>query len=88
WIEFLLLQRAMRRRIGPTGLGHGELARLWALALLAGAAGWGTWKTLPALGPILTGALVLGAFGAVYLAGAAAFKVPQLASVTRVLRRR
>ncbi|HVX88500.1 MAG TPA: murein biosynthesis integral membrane protein MurJ, partial [Gemmatimonadales bacterium] len=72
WIEFLLLQRAMRRRIGQTGIGLGELARLWSLALGAAGAGWGMWRILPASGPVLTGALVLGTFGAVYLAGAAA----------------
>jgi putative peptidoglycan lipid II flippase len=88
WIEFLLLQRAMRRRIGHTGIGLGELARLWSLALLAAGAGWGTWRVLPASGPVLTGALVLGAFGAVYLAGAAALRVPQLASLRRLQKRR
>ena len=88
WIEFLLLQRAMHRKIGRTGIGLGELGKLWGLALLAGATGWGVWRALPPLGPILTGLLVLGAFGIVYLAAAALLKVPQLASLRGLGRRR
>jgi putative peptidoglycan lipid II flippase len=35
WLEFLLLRRALRRRIGPTGIGRGRLVRLWVSAWLA-----------------------------------------------------
>jgi putative peptidoglycan lipid II flippase len=38
WLEFLLLRRALRHRIGPTGVGARRLTRLWASALAAGAA--------------------------------------------------
>lgn len=88
WIEFLLLQRAMNARIGVTGLRFAELARLWSLALLAAAAGWGTNHLIGPHGPLFTGAIVLGAFGVTYLAGAYLLKVPQLASVARLLNRR
>jgi putative peptidoglycan lipid II flippase len=87
WVEFLLLQRAMNARIGSTGLGLGDLAKLWSLALLAAAAGWGTSKVIPAMGPIISGALILGAFGLTYLGGAAVLKLPELASVTGIGRR-
>jgi len=88
WIEFLLLRRELNARIGKTGLGAGELVVLWSLATIAGATGWGTWRALPPLHPVLTGVVVLGVFGAVYLSGAAAFKVPQMAAVRNLLRRR
>jgi putative peptidoglycan lipid II flippase len=88
WIEFLLLQRAMDRRIGATGIGLGELARLWTLALLAGGAGWGTAHVLPPLGPIVTGLGVLGTFGVVYLGAAVVLKIPQVGSLLSVVRRR
>jgi putative peptidoglycan lipid II flippase len=41
WLEFLLLRRALRHRIGPTGVGARRLMRLWASALVAGAAAVG-----------------------------------------------
>jgi putative peptidoglycan lipid II flippase len=41
WLEFLLLRRALRHRIGPTGVGSRRLMRLWASALAAGAAAVG-----------------------------------------------
>jgi putative peptidoglycan lipid II flippase len=88
WVEFLLLQRAMNARIGSTGLGLGDLAKLWSLALLAAAAGWGTSKVIPAMGPIISGALILGAFGLTYLGGAAVLKLPELASLSGIGRRR
>ena len=39
WIEFLLLQRGLRRRIGRTGLSVSLSARLWGAALLSTGAG-------------------------------------------------
>ncbi len=42
WLEFLLLRRALTRRIGPTGVGTGRVARLWASAGAAAAAALGT----------------------------------------------
>jgi putative peptidoglycan lipid II flippase len=39
WIEYLLLHRALGRRIGATGLPARSAARLWAAAAAAGAAG-------------------------------------------------
>jgi putative peptidoglycan lipid II flippase len=88
WIEFLLLQRALNRRIGPTGIRPAELALLWGLALAAAAVGWGCGLLLPATRPLVRGALVLGAFGTTYLAGAALVRHPQLASLRSLGRRR
>jgi putative peptidoglycan lipid II flippase len=36
WLEYLMLKRLLGRRIGPTGLGRGVLAKLWASAIGAG----------------------------------------------------
>ncbi len=38
WLEFLLLRRALGRRVGPTGVGTARLVRLWASAVAAAAA--------------------------------------------------
>jgi putative peptidoglycan lipid II flippase len=83
WIEFLLLRRALNGRIGVTGLRFADSAPLWLLALLGAGAGWGTALLLPRLGPILTGAAVLGAFGIVYLGAALLLKHPQVAALRR-----
>ncbi len=53
WIEFLLLRRALTRRIGSTGLAAAALARLWGAALAAGALALGVKAGLVAwLGPM------------------------------------
>jgi putative peptidoglycan lipid II flippase len=41
WLEFLLLRRALKRRVGSTGVGTGRLVRLWASAVVAAAAALG-----------------------------------------------
>lgn len=37
WLEYLLLRRALRRRVGPTGVGASRLLKLWSAALVAAA---------------------------------------------------
>jgi putative peptidoglycan lipid II flippase len=68
WVEFLLLQRGLNRRIGRTGVALRHLGRLWLGALLGIAAGLGVGVALPPLGPIPRAALVLLPFGLGYLA--------------------
>ncbi len=77
WVEFLLLQRSLDRRVGRTRLGTGYLLRLWIPAAVATAAGWGILLLLGGRwGPIATGLAVLLPFGIVYLAGTLALRVP------------
>jgi putative peptidoglycan lipid II flippase len=77
WVEFLLLRRSLDRRIGVTRLSAGLAARLWIPALAAAGVGWGVlWLAGAQLGPIATALLVLLPFGAVYLAGTLALRVP------------
>ena len=77
WVEFLLLRRSLDRRIGVTRLSAGLVARLWIPALAAAGVGWGVlWLAGTQLGPIATALVVLLPFGAVYLAGTLALRVP------------
>ncbi len=88
WVEFSLLRRALNRRIGRTGLPVSLVARLWAAAAAAAAAGWAVKLAIGAQGKYVTGALVLGAFGVVYLGGALALGVNEASgSLRRLLRR-
>jgi putative peptidoglycan lipid II flippase len=89
WIEFLLLRRGINRRIGVTGVPAGLMVRLWAAALVAGAAGWGVKLLAAGLHRILLGAVVVGAFAVVYGLLTLAMKVPEAAAiVNRVKRKR
>ena len=91
WVEFLLLRRALNRRIGKTGLAAPFLARLWLPALAAALAGWGVKSltgTLRFGHPVPAAVLVFLSFGLVYLAGTLLLRVPQAQSFYRgVLRR-
>jgi len=87
WIEFLLLDHWLGKRIGkvpvPGKLGLGALA----VASLAGAAGFGVWYVIGGrfLGPLLA----IGVFSIVYLGVMTAAKVPEAeAFVRRISRRR
>ena len=83
-VEYFLLRGALTRRVGATRLDGGLLARLWTAAAAAAAAGWLARLALPPLHPIPAAVLVLGLFGAVYLAVGALLGVPH---ARRLLRR-
>lgn len=88
WIEFLLLQRALGRRIGATGIRPNELFRLWVAAGAGAGAGWLLLLALPARHGIIAGGAVLLLFGVTYLAVARLLGVPQAARVIARIRRR
>ncbi len=87
WVEFAILRRRLARRLGPVGLPSGRLVRLWTLAVGGLAAGWGVLVLAPALPVVPRALLSLGAFGLVYLGGAAGAGIPQVREVTGWLRR-
>ncbi|HKP28023.1 MAG TPA: murein biosynthesis integral membrane protein MurJ, partial [Gemmatimonadales bacterium] len=67
WVEFVLLRRALRKRIGVVELPRARLVRLWVGAALGAAAGWGTLSLLRAFPLPVQAIASLGAFGVVYL---------------------
>ncbi|HEX6094823.1 MAG TPA: murein biosynthesis integral membrane protein MurJ [Thermoanaerobaculia bacterium] len=87
WIEFILLRRGIRRRVGSGESKTGYLVRLWIAALVAGAAGVAVDRVL-ALPNILEAIVVSGAFGIVYFGVAFALGVPEVrATLSRFTRR-
>jgi putative peptidoglycan lipid II flippase len=88
WVEFVLLQRGLERRISAQGISIGYLARLWVSAIGGAAAGFGVYLVTPDLGPILRAIVVLTPFGAGYLALTLAFGLPEAKSLTAAIRRR
>jgi putative peptidoglycan lipid II flippase len=83
WLEFSLLRRSLNRRIGPTGVPLGLLARLWFSAGLAAGAGYGLKVLLEGWHPIGVAALVLVPYGCVYFGIAALLGVAQARAVLR-----
>lgn len=90
WIEFLLLRGTLRKRVDPFSLPPGLALRLWASALLAVAIIFPL-KHFFDGHPLIAGIILLPWYGALYLCGALAFRVPEawaifekvLARVTR-----
>jgi putative peptidoglycan lipid II flippase len=86
WLEYGLLRRAVRHRVGPTRLGGGRLGRTLAAAVPAVVLGVGVRAALGALAgelpPLVVGVPVLAATGAAYLALAASLRLPEAMTLT------
>ncbi|HEU4561792.1 MAG TPA: murein biosynthesis integral membrane protein MurJ [Longimicrobium sp.] len=84
WVEWYLLKRSLRKRIGPVGAGAGPLSRMFAAALAGAALGWGVRLLLPdTLPTLITGVLVLGVYGVTYFAVAGALGLSQAGAIFR-----
>ena len=88
WVEFTLLQRGIRRRIGQVGVPLAFLAQVWLAALLAAAISRSLLYTLGPRGPILLAVLVLGVYGLVFFAASLALKLPEAQSMIGMIGRR
>jgi putative peptidoglycan lipid II flippase len=81
WVEMLLLRATLNGRIGRTGLPISFVATLWGSAAVAAAAAWAVKLAMPSLHLIVGAVLVLGSYGIVFFAAAAALRVPEAAEV-------
>lgn len=88
WLEYRLLARALQRRIGRLDPAATATGRAWAAAAIAGAAAFALHRLLPSADPVLAGLVVLGLFGAVYLAVAHALGLEEARRVFARLSRR
>jgi putative peptidoglycan lipid II flippase len=88
WVEFTLLQRGIRRRVGQVGVPAGFLVQVWIAALLAAAAGRGLAYALGPRGHILLAVLVLGLYGVVFFGVALGLKLPEAHSMIGLFGRR
>jgi putative peptidoglycan lipid II flippase len=68
WIEMILLRRSLNRRIGPSGLAAGYLARVSLAAFSAAGIGWLLRAWLGHHHPVLTAIAVLLPYGLAYFA--------------------
>lgn len=87
WIEFLLLRRGIRQRIGAGTSKRAYMIKLWAAALIAGALAVMVERFVPAH-KFFEAILVCGVFGIAYSAAAFVLGVPEaLATLGRLKRR-
>ena len=88
WVEFTLLQRGIRRRIGQVGVPIGFLAQVWVAALIAAAAGRGTLMAIGHRGPIVLAVIVLSVYGTLFFGVSTLLKLPEAQAMLGILRRR
>jgi putative peptidoglycan lipid II flippase len=88
WIEFVLLKRALDRRIGRVPIGGTAIGRTWAAALVGVAPAFALHRLAPVRQPVIAGIVVLGSYGAAYLAAAQAFGLREAQRIVRRLVRR
>jgi putative peptidoglycan lipid II flippase len=88
WVEFTLLQRGLRSRIGHIGVRLGFLGQVWLAALLAAAAGRGLSYALGPRNHILLAVVVLGLYAIVFFGVALATKLPEAHALIGIFSRR
>ncbi|HUL34470.1 MAG TPA: murein biosynthesis integral membrane protein MurJ [Candidatus Eisenbacteria bacterium] len=88
WVEFLLLQRGMRRRLGQVGVPGVFLAKVWLAALSGAAVSRGVLIALGHHGPIPTAAVVLSFYSLLFFGITSLLKLPEAHSMLSLLRRR
>jgi len=88
WVEFTLLQRGIRRRIGQVGVPSSFLAQVWVAALIAAAVARGILMAIGHRGPIVLAAIVLSVYGIIFFGVSTLLKLPEAQAVLGILRRR
>jgi putative peptidoglycan lipid II flippase len=88
WVEFTLLQRGIRAKIGQVGVPLKLLLQVWIAALIAAAPARGVLQILPMRGPIPVAIVVLGLYGAIFFAASMALKLPEAQAMQTLLSRR
>lgn len=87
WAELALLRSALRARLGVDRRLGDVTAKLWACSAAAALAAWGVKLLVDTMHPWIVAALVVGAFGVVYLAATAALGIEQARALFARLRR-
>ena len=83
WVEFVLLRRALNRRIGTTGLPATLVAKLWFCAALAAAGGWGVKLGIGLRHPKPFGMSILAVYGLIYFGAAYLLRIEECRGLLR-----
>ena len=79
----MLLRRTLNQRIGRTGLPFAYLAKLWASALLAGAAAYAVRQRFTHHSPVVAAVVILGIYGVLYFGTAMVLGVAEVKAVLK-----
>ena len=88
WVEFTLLQRGLRRKVGQVGVPLKFLAQVWIAAVLGAVLARGVFMVIGHRGHIVAAILVLGTYAIVFFAMALAMKFPEAHSMLGMIGRR
>jgi putative peptidoglycan lipid II flippase len=88
WVEFALLRRGLRDRIGATPISTDFLTRLWSMAFAAGVLGFSVKYLVGTAHPELTAAVVIPVYGVTYFGGTAYWRIPESQAVIAAVLRR
>ena len=88
WVEYALLRSSLNRRIGRTGLQASYVARVAAVAAIAGGIAFAVKCWAHSLPPLLSGSIVLSVFGIMYLSGAILLHIPEAAQLLQAAVRK
>jgi putative peptidoglycan lipid II flippase len=88
WVEFTMLQKGIRARVGHVGVPIGFLAQVWLAALLAAAAGRGLTYALGPRDHVFLAIVVLGLYGIVFFGVSLALKLPEARAMIGMFGRR
>jgi putative peptidoglycan lipid II flippase len=88
WLEFVLLRRALTRRVSFSPLSVAFLARAWGIAGVAAAVATALRWVLPVDLRVVRGLVIVGAFGSTYLALSHAAGLMSLTTLVRRVFRR
>ena len=87
WVEYELLRSRLGRRIGRTALPLRFAGTLWLVALVSGAAAFVLKQQVSGLSRFVFAAIVLGAFGVLYLGITLALGIPEARVLAARLQR-
>jgi putative peptidoglycan lipid II flippase len=87
WVEFLLLRRTLQRRIGAVAIPASFLLQTWGVAVVAAAPAMALRWVIPPGWLIARGLVILGTFGALYLAAGHWLGLLTLDEVRRMIAR-
>jgi putative peptidoglycan lipid II flippase len=86
WVEFVLLRRALDRRLGPTGAPLPFLVTLWGSAAAAAVAAWAVKLALQPRHPLVVALFSLGMYGLTYFAITGELRIPESRRVLARIR--
>jgi putative peptidoglycan lipid II flippase len=86
WVEWTLLRRRLKARLGSVGARLSMIARMFGAAATAAALGWGARLLVSPAHPLIEGIATFSVYGVVYFAVAGALGLGEATAVLRRIR--